>query len=170
MSNPNAGPGGPGGTGGPIPGSPFGPGQRPSPEQIQMMQRQIAAEAEKAGMSVPEFVEHVKKQQIARMQQQRAAGGAGAGTGPAGPAGLLQGRRAHAGGLVKQGEMLFGGSVIGLEGGDEGLASARAANVVVGDWRPGSMVLRGIPGIARRQDGTGKEAFLWLERLQQEDQ
>lgn len=86
MSNPNAGPGGPGGTGGPIPGSPFGPGQRPSPEQIQMMQRQIAAEAEKAGMSVPEFVEHVKKQQIARMQQQRAAGGAGAGTGPAGPA------------------------------------------------------------------------------------
>ena len=85
MSESNAGTGGPGG---PIPGGPFGPGQRPSPEQIQMMQRQIAAEAEKAGMTVPEFVEHVKKQQIARMQQQRAAGGAPApaGAGPAGPA------------------------------------------------------------------------------------
>lgn len=51
-----------------------------------MMQRQIAAEAEKAGMTVPQFVEHVKKQQIARMQAQRAAGGAPMGTGPAGPA------------------------------------------------------------------------------------
>ena len=63
---------------------PFGPGQRPTPEQIQMMQRQVAAEAEKAGMTVPEFVEHVKKQQMARLQQQRAAA-AGAGASPAGP-------------------------------------------------------------------------------------
>lgn len=58
----------------------------PSPEQIQMMQRQIAAEAQKAGMSVPDFVEHVKKQQMMRMQQQRAGAGAGAappGTSPA---------------------------------------------------------------------------------------
>lgn len=62
---------------------PMGPGgQRPSPEQIQMMQRQIAAEAQKAGMSVPDFVEHVKKQQMMRMQQQR-AGGAPPGTSPA---------------------------------------------------------------------------------------
>ena len=73
---------------GPMPGS----GQRPTPEQIQMMQRQIAAEAEKAGMTVPEFVEQVKKQQLARMQQQRAAaaaGGAPAGASPAaqGPGG-----------------------------------------------------------------------------------
>lgn len=61
----------------------MGPGgQRPSPEQIQMMQRQIAAEAQKAGMSVPDFVEHVKKQQMMRMQQQR-AGGAPPGTSPA---------------------------------------------------------------------------------------
>lgn len=61
-------------------------GQMPSPEQIQMMQRQIAAEAQKAGMSVPDFVEHVKKQQMMRMQQQRAAaaaGGAPPGTSPA---------------------------------------------------------------------------------------
>lgn len=49
-----------------------------------MMQRQIAAEAQKAGMSVPDFVEHVKKQQMMRMQQQRAAaGGAPPGTSPA---------------------------------------------------------------------------------------
>lgn len=86
-TSPNPGPGGPGGPLGPGgPGGPPGPGQRPSPEQIQQMQRQIAAEAEKAGMTVPEFVEHVKKQQIARMQQQRAgASPGGAGPGAPGP-------------------------------------------------------------------------------------
>jgi len=64
---------------------PFGPGQMPTPEQIQIMQRQLAMEAQKAGMTVPEFVEHLKKQareqqmrmQQAAQQQQRAGGGPG---------------------------------------------------------------------------------------------
>ncbi|KEZ41270.1 Translocation protein SEC62 [Scedosporium apiospermum] len=79
------GPGGPGGPGIPIPMGPFGPGQMPTPEQIQIMQRQLAMEAQKAGMTVPEFVEHLKKQareqqmrmQQAAQQQQRAGGGPG---------------------------------------------------------------------------------------------
>jgi translocation protein SEC62 len=43
----------------------------PTREQIMAMQQQLARDAEKAGMSVPEFVEHLKKQaqeQQARMQ------------------------------------------------------------------------------------------------------
>lgn len=51
------------------------PGQRPTPEQIQAMQRQLAADAQKAGMSVPQFIEHIKKQaqaQQARMRQMQA--------------------------------------------------------------------------------------------------
>lgn len=40
----------------------------PSPEQMQAMQRQLAAEAQKAGMTVPEFVEKLKKQAVERMQ------------------------------------------------------------------------------------------------------
>ncbi|KAK5660486.1 hypothetical protein OQA88_13034 [Cercophora sp. LCS_1] len=61
------------------------PGQMqgmPSPEQIAAMQRQLAIDAEKAGMSVPQFIEHLKRQameqQQARMQamqQQQAQGG-----------------------------------------------------------------------------------------------
>jgi translocation protein SEC62 len=46
------------------------PGQQPSPEQIRMIQAQIAAEAEKAGMSVPQFIERQKAIHTARMQQQ----------------------------------------------------------------------------------------------------
>ncbi|KAI1334853.1 translocation protein [Xylariaceae sp. FL0016] len=54
---------------------PVGPnGQMPSPQQIAQMQQQIAAEAQKLGMTVPQFVEHIKAQrmaQIQRMQQQQ---------------------------------------------------------------------------------------------------
>lgn len=47
------------------------PGQMPTREQIMAMQQQLARDAEKAGMSVPQFIEHLKKQaqeQQARMQ------------------------------------------------------------------------------------------------------
>ncbi|TLD30678.1 hypothetical protein PspLS_02725 [Pyricularia sp. CBS 133598] len=44
---------------------------RPTPEQIAAMQRQIAADAERAGMTVPEFIEHIKKQQMEMMRQQQ---------------------------------------------------------------------------------------------------
>lgn len=56
-------------------GPPMQPGQMPSPEQIAEMQRRIAADAEKAGMTVPQFIEHLKRQameQQMRMQQQMA--------------------------------------------------------------------------------------------------
>lgn len=56
------------------------PGQQPSPEQIQQMQRQLAAEAQKQGLTVPQFVEKLKQQalqqqqaQVAAQQQQQAA-------------------------------------------------------------------------------------------------
>ncbi|KAH7165497.1 translocation protein Sec62-domain-containing protein [Dactylonectria macrodidyma] len=50
-----------------------GPGQRPTPEQIQAMQRQLAIDAEKNGMSVPEFIEHIKKQAQAQQMRMRQA-------------------------------------------------------------------------------------------------
>lgn len=53
------------------------PGQQPTPEQIQMMQRQLAADAAKQGVSVPEFIEMLKKQQQERAQQQQQQGGGG---------------------------------------------------------------------------------------------
>ncbi|KAI1170509.1 translocation protein [Nemania sp. FL0916] len=61
----------------------------PTPQQIQAMQAQLAAEAQKHGMSVPQFVEHIKAQRMAQiqqmqMQQQRQAAGEG---GPQGPPG-----------------------------------------------------------------------------------
>ncbi|PNP51943.1 hypothetical protein THARTR1_07152 [Trichoderma harzianum] len=59
----------------PMPGPGF-MGQQPTPEQIQQIQRKIAEDAQKAGMSVPEFIEHIKQQQFARMramQMQQAA-------------------------------------------------------------------------------------------------
>lgn len=49
------------------------PGQMPSPEQIAAMQRQLAIDAEKAGMTVPEFINQLRQQameQQMRMQQQ----------------------------------------------------------------------------------------------------
>ncbi|KAL2263773.1 hypothetical protein VTK26DRAFT_5180 [Humicola hyalothermophila] len=49
--------------GGPMP-------MMPSPEQIAQMQRQLAIDAEKMGMTVPQFVEHLKRQAAERMQQQ----------------------------------------------------------------------------------------------------
>ncbi len=50
----------------PMPGMPR-PGQMPTPEQIQAMQRQLAQDAAKAGMSVPDFIKQL--QQRAREQQ-----------------------------------------------------------------------------------------------------
>jgi translocation protein SEC62 len=44
------------------------PGQQLTPEQIQAMQRQIAIDAQKAGMTVPQFVEKLKAQAIAQQQ------------------------------------------------------------------------------------------------------
>jgi translocation protein SEC62 len=47
------------------------PGQmQPSPEQMKQIQAQIAAEAEKAGMTVPQFIQHSRAQHAARMAQQ----------------------------------------------------------------------------------------------------
>jgi hypothetical protein len=61
------------GPGGPPPGMPQ-PGQQPTPEQIQMMQRQLAAEAEKRGLTVQQYIEELKQQAMQqhqmRMQQQ----------------------------------------------------------------------------------------------------
>ena len=49
-----------------------GPGQQPTPAQIQAMQRQLAIDAEKNGMTVPQFIEFLKKkQQEAQMAQQQ---------------------------------------------------------------------------------------------------
>ncbi|KAK0704239.1 translocation protein Sec62-domain-containing protein [Apiosordaria backusii] len=56
----------------------------PTPEQIQEMQRRLAADAQAAGMTVPEFIEHIKRQQYEHMmrmqqqaQQQQQQGGGG---------------------------------------------------------------------------------------------
>lgn len=51
----------------------FPPGQKPTPEQIQAMQRQLAMDAQKAGMTVPQFVEKLKAQAIAQQQAQQQA-------------------------------------------------------------------------------------------------
>ncbi|KAF2713305.1 translocation protein [Pleomassaria siparia CBS 279.74] len=57
---------------GPSPGPPGPPqpGQQPTPEQIAAMQRQLAAEAEKHGMTVPQYIEQLKAQAMARHQAQ----------------------------------------------------------------------------------------------------
>ncbi|KAG9689561.1 translocation protein, partial [Aureobasidium melanogenum] len=49
------------------------PGQQPTPEQIQAMQRQLAIEAQKNGMTVPQYVEQLKAQAMRQhmMQQQQ---------------------------------------------------------------------------------------------------
>ncbi|KAK4100328.1 translocation protein [Parathielavia hyrcaniae] len=49
-------------------------GQMPSPEQIAAMQRQLAIDAEKMGMTVPQFIEHLKRQAAERMQAQQQQG------------------------------------------------------------------------------------------------
>ncbi|AEO60624.1 hypothetical protein MYCTH_2310016 [Thermothelomyces thermophilus ATCC 42464] len=60
------------------------PPMMPSPEQIAAMQRQLAIDAEKMGMTVPQFIEHLKRQAQERMhaqqqqqQQQQAQQGGG---------------------------------------------------------------------------------------------
>lgn len=45
------------------------PGQQPTPEQIRMMQQQMAAEAAKRGLTVPQYIEQLKAQ---AMQQHKA--------------------------------------------------------------------------------------------------
>ncbi|KAH8884762.1 Sec62 family protein translocation protein [Thozetella sp. PMI_491] len=49
------------------------PGQMPSPEQIAAIQRQLAIDAEKHGMTVPQFVEHLKKQHAEQQAKMREA-------------------------------------------------------------------------------------------------
>jgi len=49
------------------------PGQKPTPEQIAKMQRQLAIDAQKNGMTVPEFVEKLKQQALAQQQGQQQA-------------------------------------------------------------------------------------------------
>lgn len=51
---------------------PLQPGQQPTPEQIRMMQAQLAADAAKNGMTVPQFIELIKRKQ-AEAQQAHAA-------------------------------------------------------------------------------------------------
>ncbi|CAK7562552.1 MAG: Translocation protein S62 [Sporothrix epigloea] len=60
------------------------PPNRPTPEQIQAMQRQLAIDAQKAGMSVPDFIQQLQQkarqqmmmqQQAAQRQQQQQKGG-----------------------------------------------------------------------------------------------
>lgn len=62
--------------GGPFP--PMQPGQQPSQEQIRQMQAQLAAEAQKAGLTVPQYVERLKAQAMQqhqmRQQQQQQQG------------------------------------------------------------------------------------------------
>ncbi|KAI1377770.1 translocation protein [Hypoxylon crocopeplum] len=73
---------------------PMGPGgQMPSPQQIAAMQQQLAAEAQKHGMTVQQFVEHLKAQRLQQIQQaqrmqqqqQQQQGGQGQQGGPQGP-------------------------------------------------------------------------------------
>lgn len=55
---------------GPQGGNPFAnnPGGKPTQEQIAAMQRQLAIDAQKNGMTVPEFVEKLKQQAMAQQQ------------------------------------------------------------------------------------------------------
>ncbi|KAK6428782.1 Translocation protein S62 [Oleoguttula sp. CCFEE 5521] len=65
--------------GGPPPGAmrlplgmqPLQPGQQPTPEQIQQMQQQIAIEAQKAGLSIPQYIERIKAQAMQQQQMQQ---------------------------------------------------------------------------------------------------
>jgi translocation protein SEC62 len=53
---------------------PLQPGQQPTPEQIQAMQRQLAIDAQKNGMTVPEFIEFLKKKQAEAQQMAQQQG------------------------------------------------------------------------------------------------
>lgn len=48
----------------------FPPGQQPTPQQIAAMQRQLAIDAQKNGMTVPEFVKKIRQQQQAMAEAQ----------------------------------------------------------------------------------------------------
>ena len=48
-------------------------GQQPTPEQIEHMRKQIAADAAKHGLTVPQFLEKLKEQQLAQQQAQQQA-------------------------------------------------------------------------------------------------
>ncbi|KAH7030869.1 translocation protein Sec62-domain-containing protein [Microdochium trichocladiopsis] len=93
MQNPNGPP-----MGMPMPG-PMPGQQMPTPQQIAAMQQQLAAEAAKHGMSVQDFVEHIRQQRMAQIQQMQqmqqraqAEGGTPPGQGqPQGPPGQQQG-------------------------------------------------------------------------------
>ncbi|KAF2786577.1 translocation protein [Melanomma pulvis-pyrius CBS 109.77] len=52
------------------PPGPPQPGQQPTPEQIAVMQRQLAAEAEKHGLTVPQYIEQLKAQAMQNHQAQ----------------------------------------------------------------------------------------------------
>ena len=54
---------------------PLGPnGERPTPEQIQQIQQQLAAEAQKHGISIQEYVQRLRQQAMAaQMQAQQEA-------------------------------------------------------------------------------------------------
>lgn len=53
---------------------PLGPnGERPTPEQIRQIQQQLAAEAEKHGISVQEYVQRLRQQAMAQQQAQMQA-------------------------------------------------------------------------------------------------
>jgi translocation protein SEC62 len=43
-------------------------GQQPTPEQIQMMQRQLAAEAQARGITVEQYVQQIRQQAMAQHQ------------------------------------------------------------------------------------------------------
>ncbi|ERS96793.1 translocation protein SEC62 [Sporothrix schenckii 1099-18] len=49
------------------------PPNMPSPEQIQAMQRQLAIDAQKAGMTVPEFIQQLQQKARQQMAMQQAA-------------------------------------------------------------------------------------------------
>jgi translocation protein SEC62 len=52
----------------------FPPGApQPSPEQLRQMQAQLAAEAEKAGLTIPQYIERLKEQMAAHQQRQAQA-------------------------------------------------------------------------------------------------
>lgn len=55
----------------PPPVPPPQPGQQPTPEQIQMMQQQLAAEAQKRGLTVPQYIEQLKAQAMQQHMQQQ---------------------------------------------------------------------------------------------------
>jgi translocation protein SEC62 len=75
------------------------PGQRPTPEQIQEVQRRIAIDAQKAGMTVPQFIEHIKKQAAEHQARVRAAQAAGQ---PIPPPPGAQGRPMPPGGMPQR--------------------------------------------------------------------